>query len=468
MNTRYLLLTPLLLLFLVLSSCSHRHDRAPSISGIVNRYAAVLDYEDCGFQVDDAEGWRPGALVLVIQMQGASIDNANTAQYGTILNYGGAGLYEFGRIAYVDGNTVWLEKALVNAYSLEGHVQLVLVPEYRNVSVDGALMPLPWNGRKGGVVAISASGKVTLNADIDASEAGFRGGLVHEQRRLVPNYEGDYVSNDPEKHSEKGEGIHAFGPDARTLGRGAPANGGGGGGNHNGGCGGGANGGCGGDGGYSYRHSRYSGDYRVAQGRGGHALELDRRRMSHLFMGGGGGAGHSNNNTGSNGGNGGGIVLIRASHLIGNGHAIRSRGADAPTSKYDGASGGGAGGTVALAVHRVSDGLTVDVSGGNGGDSYNDVERVDVGTGGGGGGGTVCLSGDGGIASGIGVDLNGGKNGKTIRGSDYGATPGCSGQISRNFTILQGTERCIGDELELNEKGDEEVEVDFTAVDISR
>ncbi|MGE3800034.1 MAG: hypothetical protein AB7H80_03360 [Candidatus Kapaibacterium sp.] len=466
MSTYYRFALPFLLLLLGLSACTHRYEPQTSISGVVNHYAAVLDKVECGFVVDDTEGWKRGDLVLVIQMQGARIENSNTSRYGTVVNYGSAGLYEFNRVSHVDGSTIWLENNLVNTYMLSGNVQLVLVPEYNDVTVSGDLTSRPWNGRKGGVVAISASGKVTLAADIDASASGFRGGVVHEQVSIVPNYEGDYVSNNREKHSEKGESIYDFGLDAWTLGRGAPANGGGGGGNHNGGGGGGANSGCGGNGGYSYQHPRYSGDYKVAQGLGGHALD-NTGRIQRLFLGGGGGAGHTNNSTSSDGGNGGGIILIRASQVVCNGHTIRSRGEDAKRSKYDGGSGGGAGGTVALLVQRISEGINIDVSGGNGGDSYNDVEHKDVGTGGGGGGGTVRVSGNGDSLRGVQVLLDGGKNGKTIRGSDYGATPGCSGQITRDFNVPHGVEQCNGED-DLRRIEEENIDLGLSSVNIAQ
>ena len=432
-----------------LSSCSYHTSYTPSLSGTVNRYAAVLDYETCGFVVEQTDGWYEGALVLVIQMQGASINQSNSVHYGDITDYGSAGLYEFSRIAYIDGSTIWLQHELVNSYSTDGNLQLVLVPEYNNVSVDGTLTCPAWNGKVGGVLAISVAGKLILNADISANGKGFRGGEVHEQTELIPQYEGDYVSQDREKHSEKGENIHDFDRNSWTLGRGAPANGGGGGGNHNGGGGGGANGGCGGDGGYSYVHSRYRGNHQIAQGLGGRVIANN----SNLFLGGGGGAGHSNNRTSSDGGNGGGIILIQAKTVVGNGHRIQSRGEDAQTSKYDGGSGGGAGGSIALIIENALDNVIIDVRGGDGGDSYNDVERRNVGTGGGGGGGTVQFAGNKDHAFSSTIYLDGGKRGTTILGSSYGATDGCLGKLFRNLEVPQGTKECDGViELELQEK----------------
>ena len=66
----------------------------------------------------------------------------------------------------------------------------------------------------------------------------------------------------------------------------------------------------------------------------------------------------------------GGIVMVRAVTVSGSG-TIRSRGgraADNPSN--DAAGGGGAGGSVAVVATTWSAALTVDVSGGRGGDAW--------------------------------------------------------------------------------------------------
>lgn len=425
----------------LLSSCSHhRPQSATSISGIINHYAAVTDIDRCaGVTVEDASRFSTGDLVMIIQMQGATINGSNTSAYGTITDYGSAGTYELARIHWIAGNTIHFQKRIINTYDVAGNVQLVYVPEYKNVSVDGMLTCKQWDGKVGGVLALQASGAVIFNADVNVDGKGFRGGEVHEQTAVLPNFEGGFVGTDLQKYSQKGEGIAGFGIGNQTLGRGAPANGGGGGGNHNGGGGGGSNGGCGGKGGFSYQHPRYSGDYQIAQGLGGHTLDQE---YSRLFLGGGGGAGHTNNSTSSDGGNGGGIVFLQATRIIGNNHSIQSRGASTLTSKYDGASGAGAGGTVALDIRATCEGLNVDVAGGNGGNSDNDVEHKDVGPGGGGGGGVVWFTLAALPPGQINVNVQGGQNGITIRNTPYGATPGCDGVIQFGLIVPKGTETC--------------------------
>ena len=78
----------------------------------------------------------------------------------------GAGRYEFGRIAAINGNTVTLQQNLVNAYTRDdsSRAQVVRVPNYRNVSVlgGGVLTAHSWNGATGGVIAFRSSGTTTI------------------------------------------------------------------------------------------------------------------------------------------------------------------------------------------------------------------------------------------------------------------------------------------------------------------
>lgn len=447
---RFLAFLPLIGL-LALSSCANRGSgNTTSVAGTVNHYSAVISMEGCSdIELRDASNFNPGDLVLVIQMQGAVIDPSNSSSYGTVSTYRSAGLYEYARIDWVSRNHVGLKYALVNTYDPAGKVQLVYVPEYKNIKISAPLTCQPWNGHEGGVLALRAHGSVLLGADINVDGKGFRGGKVHEQSMLVPQYEDAFVGLDLEKYAYKGEGVAGYGQGNGILGRGAPASGGGGGGNHNAGGGGGANGGCGGLGGYAYKHGRYSGDYQSPQGIGGHENAV---RGMRLFLGGGGGAGHSNNQTSSDGGNGGGIVLIQASKLISEGYRISSRGESTETAAYDGASGAGAGGTIALLVREIVGDLVTDASGGKGGNTRDNVEHSNVGTGGGGGGGVVRSSIFQSASGALLPNVQGGANGITINNIPYGATPGCDGAVYNQMEVPQGTEPCDEILLETDKK----------------
>lgn len=429
-----------------LASCYH-HRPPTDISGVINHYAAVKSIDCATLAVDDAPGFHPEQKVLVIQMQGAEIDRTNTRRFGSLLSLGGAGTAEYARIADVDRGTITLERKLLNRYDVDGAVQIVSVPEYRNARVSGPVHARAWNGRTGGVLVLHVEGRLVLDGDIVASEQGFRGGTTVEQTQVPFYYVGDFVGTDRQALGMKGEGVARPSRGDGTFGRGAAANAGGGGNNHNAGGGGGANVGCGGNGGYAYPHSRYSGDREIAQGLGGNELRVRGR----LLMGGGGGAGHSNNRTGSDGGNGGGIIIVRAGTIVGQGGAIRSTGGDTETAAYDGAGGAGAGGSIWVHADAQEGGrILLDARGGDGGNTANDVERRHVGAGGGGGGGRVWMSvgrqhdrpDARPFAPGLLPNVSGGTGGITILGSNDGTTDGCAGLVAPTWPIPHGVERC--------------------------
>ena len=60
---------------------------------IINKYAAVLNYQLCsnGLLVDNPADFSPGDTVLVIQMKGAVIDSSNSPSFGDVIAYNGAG-----------------------------------------------------------------------------------------------------------------------------------------------------------------------------------------------------------------------------------------------------------------------------------------------------------------------------------------------------------------------------------------
>lgn len=403
------------------------------ISGIVNDYASVVSMPDRRHLIVDATvSFAPGDLVLIVQMQGTAVDE-DVRDFGRIRSAGDAGAYEFARVASSENQRVRLQQPASKVYSPESGLQIVRVPEYENVIVEGRVTAGPWDGKKGGVVAIVASGTVKLDAEIDVRGAGFRGGVVGHQVTVVPEYVADLVGPvDPERYGRKGEGIAGLGEGDNAAGRAPFANGGGGGGNHNAGGGGGAGGGCGGPGGYSYRNWRYTiGDYRQTGGFGGEAVESSRLR---IVAGGGGGAGHSNvsplikTSSGTGGASGGGIVLVVARTIEANRGEIIADGEDALDAGADGAGGGGGAGTVVVTSERLIGSLRISASGGRGGNTLDTLEAAEIGTGGGGGGGTVVLD-DRLTSSDIVIALEGGEAGRTTRGNLYGAGRGCRGVV---------------------------------------
>ncbi|MCS6917987.1 MAG: gliding motility-associated C-terminal domain-containing protein [Chitinophagales bacterium] len=332
-----------------------------------------------------------GDQVLLMQVDGATIDLSDLATYGSITDWQGAGYYELLTVSDVTFNNITFEEAITPAFSPTGRYQLVHVPRYLgDVWVAAPLQAKPWDGLSGGVIALTATGTVHLLADIDASGTGFRGGTAANEMTCYNSGTGyaGYRSAASDAGGYKGESI--AGPLSEPFGRGAPANGGGGGNDSNCGGGGGSNVGMGGTGGR--RNNAGSGCEGMHGGAGGYALSSS--PGSRLFFGGGGGAGDGNNGGSTAGGNGGGIILIRAQAIEGNGFRIAANGLDVnATAQADGAGGGGGAGMVLLDVSSFN-GLTVEARGGKGGNVDNGAFAADscFGPGGGGGGGLVLVS----------------------------------------------------------------------------
>lgn len=358
---------------------------ANTISGVINKYSPVTSFTCDKVVVENGTLFSAGDRVLIIQMKGARVDTSNTANFGAILDYRSAGNYEFNTVKSVSGNTITLQFALKKSYETTGNVQLVYVPVYTDVTVGGKITGTPWDGKKGGVIAMEVSGTLTLNADIDASGIGFRGGpritSSFPPPYCVPNTIFAPLLNPNGGH--KGEGIAKW-DSLKILNKGAWANGGGGGNNHNAGGGGGANAGNGGRGGKIYS------DVNLQTCLGGHGLPGNKiiQNTNKLFLGGGGGAGHENDNVGSAGGNGGGLIIINATAVTGNGKKMISNGSTALNTRNDGAGGGGAGGTIAVQVNALAN-IFFEAIGGNGGNNQWQQPEQCVAPGGGGGGGLI-------------------------------------------------------------------------------
>lgn len=347
-----------------------------------------------------------GDLILIIQMQGASMDvdvtptaswgghytvpngylgggwGAVPELWGAVTAYNNAGKYEMVEVRSVSGSTgINLMCGLKNSYTTSGHVQVIRVPRFVNLTLNAntSLIPTFWDGTTGGVVALEVNGNITFNANskISATGYGFRGGVCENSTAGSPPgggpTAGGYLgSDDATQGAEKGEGIGGFYAEYDALYsrycKSSAANGGGGGNNHNAGGGGGSNIGTGaytgkgipnstyaaiwnlesagfgassssggGRGGYSYSTSNqnqgtigpnntaWSGDYRRTEGGlGGHPLTYDATRA---FMGGGGGAGDQSDLQGGGGGRGGGLVFLTAYGSISGSGTIEANGA---------------------------------------------------------------------------------------------------------------------------------------------
>lgn len=369
-----------------------------NISGIINDYSDVtaINSSTNSIDVSSATNFSVGDKVLLIQMQGATIDETQNNTFGTILDYGNSGNYEFLTICNKNGNTIYFDKTMLNTYDVMGKVQLVSVPQYTNAVIFGGdLSASPWNGTTGGVLVFDVEGTLdfgTQNINVDG--LGFNGG------QAVPSGNGCSFLDDESYFTDltstdetalKGEGIAIQIP-TKECGRGPQANGGGGGNNHNGGGSGGANYGFGGAGGQRVKSSTFTCGSVV----GVNSMNLVQGYANgKLFLGGGGGAGHGNNAgiLGESGLNGGGIVIISATTLNGNGQTINANGISATqNTEGEGGGGGGAGGTVFISSTTISSTLNVNANGGKGTDVDNIGTSNCNGPGGGGGGGLIWVN----------------------------------------------------------------------------
>lgn len=471
-----------------------------TITGVVNTYypgaadvAAASTSISLGAATGASTAITSGDMLLVIQMQDASINSSNTNSYGNgvsgnpaagYTNANNVGRYEFVRATNavpLTGGTVTIAGTgggggLINAYVTSAvagqgqrRFQVVRVPQYVTVTLSSGLTALAWNGATGGILALDVRENVFLNsATVSVAGKGFRGG-AGLQLQGAGGANTDYRSTAPTSattttgfHGAKGEGIAGTprfvwnsgssvvvdtgveGYPNGSMARGAPGNAGGGGtdgrpdgaspgGNdENSGGGGGGNGGAAGIGGNTWNSNL---------ARGGFAgVSFTQAAAGRVVMGGGGGAGTRNNDPGdvaaSGGAGGGGIVVIRARYVVGIG-TINADGAAAYNNTLnDGGGGGGAGGSVVIiSLNASPGGLTVTARGGRGGDAWhsqapNGDPGERHGPGGGGGGGRVFLSGPP-----VSIIVTGGANGITTTANDpYGAAPGSGGVSATNVT----------------------------------
>jgi mucin-19 len=446
---------------------------------------------------------NPGDLLLIIQMQDATINANDTNQYGDGVGSGinenntgnpargstanTAGTYEFAvatnSVVFAGLSTVNLSAPLQNAYvsatanGTQGArtYQVIRVPQYTSLTLNGTITPPEWNGSTGGVLILDVAGQLNFNGQtINASQRGFRGGGGYVQGVLCATNAGrspctDYraLNAATANGAFKGEGIAGTpayvysnviatvtGSITGTLavpngypngdrGRGAPGNAGGGGNQHNSGGGGGGNGGIGGFGGNTWNNNEaaYAGErYGGIGGANGY------NSGTRIILGGGGGAGDVGGNGGvppnlAHGGSGGGIVMIRASSVIGTG-TINANGAPGiPGPLTDAGGGGGAGGSVWISTSTgiLPGSLSITANGGAGGDTGPMAGRTEIdGPGGGGGGGTFLTN-----STGAAFTANGGAAGTVNNSSNSlcGTTSGntqcfATAGIAGNTTLV--------------------------------
>ncbi len=373
-----------------------------------------------------------GDLVLIIQMQDATFNNANSTAYGangtTGTGYTAArqtGLYEYAvatNAVTAAGGTLNLSKVTVNSYNITQVAtaqtvptyQIIRVPNCLTVNLSGSVTGAAWNGTTGGVVSVRGYNvSAAVGSVIDVNGLGFRGGATDAHNGPVSpvRYNGTNANDQYKAEGIAGTPDYIFdtssGTETATLrvlpggyrAIGAPGNAGGGGSGDSGG-GGGGNGGSGGRGGV------WSAG--LAGGLGGAVFTQAGRTQ--VVLGGGGAGGSANTGattaseavipygTGTNsfnrGGAGGGIVILGAVARTGT-FTINANGSNSTGTAYASTTvgtrvggGGGAGGSIVL--YGSGGTITANAAGGNG---FLDTATSHIAHGGGGGGGVVLVNG---------------------------------------------------------------------------
>ncbi|MCT4580050.1 MAG: T9SS type A sorting domain-containing protein [Flavobacteriales bacterium] len=376
---------------------------------IINGYATVTAISGRTLtlsNVDESgDTFEDGEAVIIMQMQDSVIgsNTNNNSSFGDLGTIASAGLYEIRFISShtesgTTPNTITLNAAMTNTYNINVNstVQIISFPTLGtpHYTTTADLTGKAWDGNNGGVLAMNILGNLNLSHNITVSGLGFRGGSASANFSgwIGCDHNGDYIKTaNHARAGKKGEGIYKAITNDYRYARGKLINGGGGGTeNHNCGGAGGGNYTNGGNGGYGYSCA-------TAPGGGGvGGLELAQHiRITRFFMGGGGGGGQQNNSVGTAGGAGGGIILIKADSIktLGNcsGITISANGASVPSGRNDGQGGGGAGGSIVLDVNgwdvASTCRVTMEASGGDGGDVLQGTSHA----GGGGGGQGVIM-----------------------------------------------------------------------------
>jgi len=404
----------------------------PAVDGAKALYARVDSFiaedgnnVDSVF-VDDVTGFTAGDTVLVYQNTGiepkVSVLPDQTGEINSIYN---TGKYAFFKIQEVItlANCVVLNNTLpYSTFNSGERGQLIKVPVYSKARFTSAFSFPSWDQSTGvgGVFPIIAHSKILLEDDISADGKGFKGAVpiaaYNGGCSGVNSHQDDfYLETDSDSSGLKGEGATQFGFNY-LRGNGAVINAGGGGNGKYSGGGGGSNKGQGGRGG---DESTSCPSYKDIGGRGGYTLSsIYENYDDRIFFGGGGGASTQNipgGYTATPGGNGGGIIIILTDSLVGNGHTISANGTSVSGQATAGGGGGGAGGVLVVDAFNYVNSLTLEVTGGEGGDVSGSPNTT--GPGGGGGGGMICLS-NSTLPAGVSINFLGGSSG-TVNGVGF-------------------------------------------------
>ena len=347
--------------------------------------------------VNSSDGFEPGDEIIIV----TSLDPTRDFSQNLV------GQFEFNIIQSVSEYTLQISSPIVNDYDGTGDQvhQVVRIPHFTSVDIDGTMSCSAWNGEAGGILSFRATGTVYVSetGEIDASGSGYRGGwqqgsshgggMGGESYIGIGGYGGNYNNNDATEGAGGGGSAYANhtgrrgwagggGGGSTSAGIGSPTRGGaGGGGAGHAGSAGGAGYGTPGFGGAGYANNCYaedggdntSGDGCVnyTGGGGGGGGSYGQPDLSLMYFGSGGGRGgvHSSYAAGP-GGAGGGILHAFASRFEIDGSIYSDGGNGNGGGTNSGGGGGGAGGSLFLSgVELVLNG-EISATGGDGGSGH--------------------------------------------------------------------------------------------------
>jgi len=368
------------------------------ILGTVNTLATGINsVGSFSLNVESTTEFSVGDEILIITMQDPTRD----------FSLNRTGRYETNRIQSISGDTFQLMEPLSQDFHGIDDIfhQVLKVPNYTTVNIDGTLTCASWDSQIGGVLSFRATGTVYVSdtGEIDASGSGYRGGwqsgsshgggMGGESYQGIGGYGGNYSNDDATEGAGGGGAAYASHPGRRgwsgggggtsgSAGIGSPTRGGaGGGGAGHAGSAGGAGYGTPGSGGAGYSNNCYaedggdntSGDGCVEYtgGGGGGGGSYGQSDLSVMFFGSGGGRGgvHSSYISGQ-GGSGGGILHAFASRFEIDGSVFSDGQNGGNGSTYSGGGGGGAGGSLFLSGIELILNGDISATGGDGGSGH--------------------------------------------------------------------------------------------------
>jgi len=258
-----------------------------------------------------------GDEVLLINLQGITTNYANVGNYETLKIQSISSnvvTFTINKTKYYGNNIT--DDTNIGIATINQRVMLQRVPSYTNVTINSGitLTADAWDGTKGGVLYLKASGTVINNGTINMSGKGYRGGV----------WCGGTSSGCT---GQQGESLNGLG------GVSVAANGGGAGGGYYNGT---SNGvGFGGNAGYATAGTITTGEYNYST-KGAAGLSYGISSLGKIYLGSGGGGAAYYNYTG---GYGGGIVAISA-NIFNTSGSVNANGVNA-VSAYAGVGSGG-------------------------------------------------------------------------------------------------------------------------------